>query len=69
MNRADLTAFSTRPKLFTLSCLLVCMIVAVSACGQRGPLYLPDKEAETAQSESVQDQDNEENGEQDEETP
>ena len=69
MNRADTPDFSTRRRLLTLTGLVFCMLLAVSACGQRGPLYLPDKEAESADTESLENDQSEENGEQDEETP
>lgn len=69
MNRAETSVFSTWRSLLPLSGLIFCLAVSVSACGQRGPLYLPDKEAETAASESTENDQSEENGEQDEETP
>ena len=69
MNRADIFVFSTWRRLLPLFGLVLCLAGAVSACGQRGPLYLPDKEAETAASESMENDQSEENGEQDEETP
>ena len=69
MNRADNPVFSTWRRLLPLSGLVFCLAAAISACGQRGPLYLPDTEADTAESESTENDKSEENGEQDEETP
>ena len=69
MNRADKSVFSTWRRLLPLFGLVLCLAGALSACGQRGPLYLPDKEAETATSESTENDQSEENGGQDEETP
>jgi hypothetical protein len=43
MNRADKSAFSTWRRLLPLFGLVLCLAGALSACGQRGPLYLPDK--------------------------
>ena len=33
--------------------LFCCLLLAVSACGQRGPLYLPAKDADSAATEQA----------------
>ena len=48
--------------------LLLCLVLATTACGQRGPLYLPDKESKAPATET-QTAEEEKDGEENEETP
>ena len=45
---------------------LFCLLVSLAACGQRGPLYLPDEQAAGTASQQEPEKQDEEN---DEETP
>lgn len=45
--------------------LLLCCMLALAACGQRGPLYLPDDQAKPADGQQEQ-QDNTDNTDQEE---
>jgi len=70
MNRTENPDSKTTAKLFSLLVLLCCLVLAVAACGQRGPLYLPDPETRNDQSGSADQEKQEEKApNEDEETP
>ncbi len=39
-----------RTPVFSVSALLLAMVIGLSACGQTGPLYLPDAPSDTTKS-------------------
>lgn len=77
MSMTETPTFKTSKRLVAFTGLLCCLSLAVVACGQRGPLYLPAKNAGTVNTEQAASEEEktankkttEEDGIEDEETP